>query len=110
MVHVEAFDKKNRKITRLSLSTKISEYVASGAKVLAIGPAEVGSMRCLADRQLGLCIYHPSVGAIAAALTKNREQAPCQESAAAFLRQCASGGNAQRIRTYLQDAITQYEG
>ncbi len=110
VVHVEAFDKKNRKITRLSLSTKISEYVASGAKVLAIGPAEVGSMRCLGDHRLGLCIHKPSVAAIAAALVAEGDPTHYEENAAAFLRHCASGSNARRIQAYVQDAITHHRG
>ena len=105
-MHVEAFDKKNRKITRLSMSTKISEYVASGAQVLAIGPSDVASMRCLADNRLGLCVHNPSVAAIAAALAQ-AEQTTDTENANAFLRSCASGSNARRICTYLQDSIKQ---
>lgn len=107
VVHVEAFDKKNRKITRLSMSTKISEYVASGAQVLAIGPSDVASMRCLADNRLGLCVHNPSVAAIAAALAQAKAQPLDMENANEFLRSCASGSNAQRIRTYLQDSIKQ---
>ena len=106
VVHVEAFDQKNRKITRLSMSTKISEYVASGAQVLAIGPSDVASMRCLADNRLGLCIHNPSVRVIAAALAQ-AEQTTDAENANAFLRNCASGSNARRVRAYVQEAIQQ---
>jgi len=47
VIHVESFDKKNKKITRLSISTKISEYVACGAKIIAIGPKDIASMEFL---------------------------------------------------------------
>ncbi|MFB8544961.1 glycosyltransferase family protein [Enterococcus casseliflavus] len=48
-VHVESFDKKSRIATRLSLSTKISEYLSLGKPILAIGPEEIASMRHLQD-------------------------------------------------------------
>jgi hypothetical protein len=53
LVHVEAFDKKNRHLTRLSISTKIPEYLASGRCILAIGPPNVASIEYLAENDLG---------------------------------------------------------
>lgn len=47
LVHVESFSKKNRRSTRLSLSTKIPEYVSVGRPILAIGPSELASMKFL---------------------------------------------------------------
>ena len=110
VVHVEAFDGKNRKITRLSMSTKISEYVASGAKVLAVGPADVASMRCLSDHRLGLCIHNPSVAGMAAALRTEDSQTDYGANAREFLLHCASESNAQRVRTYVQNAILNHKG
>lgn len=49
LVHVEAFDKKNKKITRLSISTKIPEYMASKRCILAVGPNDVASIIYLRD-------------------------------------------------------------
>jgi len=54
LVHVEAFDRKNRHITRLSVSTKIPEYLASGRCIFAVGPSDVASMEYLADNDLGI--------------------------------------------------------
>ena len=56
LVHVEAFDKKNRHITRLSISTKIPEYLASGRCVFAVGPKDVASMQYLAENDLGVTV------------------------------------------------------
>lgn len=53
-VHVEAFDRQNRHITRLSISTKIPEYMASGRCILAVGPADVASMEYLIEFNLGI--------------------------------------------------------
>lgn len=55
-VHVESFDKKNREITRYSLSTKIPEYMSSGALIIAIGPEDIASMEYIKDERVGICI------------------------------------------------------
>lgn len=56
VVHVEAFDKLNSKITRLSLSTKIPEYMSSGALIVAIGPKDISSMEYLKENEIAYCI------------------------------------------------------
>lgn len=48
-VHVESFDLKSIESTRLSISTKIPEYLSLGKPILAIGPKEVASMKYIAD-------------------------------------------------------------
>ena len=48
-VHVESFDRKSIESTRLSISTKISEYLSLGKAVLAIGPHQIASMEYLKD-------------------------------------------------------------
>ncbi len=52
----ESFDYICRKNTFLSLSTKITEYMAMGKPILAIGPPEIGSMRFLKDNSKAVCI------------------------------------------------------
>jgi glycosyltransferase involved in cell wall biosynthesis len=56
LVHVESMDKENRKLTRLSLSTKIPEYLASGRCILAAGPAEVASIRYIREHDAGMVV------------------------------------------------------
>lgn len=56
LVHVEAFDEHNRKVTRLSVSTKIGEYLGSKRCILAIGPKDVASMEYLKEKKLGITI------------------------------------------------------
>lgn len=46
-VHVESFDQKSIESTRLSISTKIPEYLSLAKPVLAIGPRNVASMEYL---------------------------------------------------------------
>lgn len=56
LVHVESFDKKNKYITRLSVSTKIPEYLVSKRCILAVGPKNVASIRYIEDNDLGVVI------------------------------------------------------
>jgi len=56
LIHVESFEKKYIKGTRLSISTKISEYLGSRRTILAIGPEQVESMKYLKENEVALCI------------------------------------------------------
>ena len=56
LVHVEAFDNANKYITRLSISTKIPEYLASERCIFAVGPKDVASMQYLMDYDLGVTV------------------------------------------------------
>jgi hypothetical protein len=68
LVHVEAFDRKNRHITRLSTSTKIPEYLASGRCIFAVGPNDVSSMQYLAGYDLGVTVMSNNKSKIKLAL------------------------------------------
>ena len=54
LIHVESFDKQMISKTRLSISTKIPEYLASGRVILGVGPNELSSIKYL--NSLG-CTY-----------------------------------------------------
>lgn len=54
LVHVEAFDLKNRLIVRQSFSTKIVDYLKSGRAILAVGPQEVASIKHLKDNNCAM--------------------------------------------------------
>ena len=70
LVHVEAFDKTNRHITRLSISTKIPEYLAAGRCIFAVGPADVASMQYIDEHNLGIAVMSDRKSAIKQALKK----------------------------------------
>ncbi|WML55181.1 hypothetical protein RCG17_11670 [Neobacillus sp. PS3-12] len=53
LVHVESFDRSSKKITCLSVSTKISEYMASANCILAVGPEDVASIEYLLETESG---------------------------------------------------------
>lgn len=56
LVHVESFDKSIRQYTRLSLSTKIPQYLAAGRPILGYGPGELASMKYLDSTSAALVV------------------------------------------------------
>lgn len=54
LLHVESFKRRNICDTKLSLSTKIPEYMSYCKPIIAVGPKEVASMQYLSD--CALCI------------------------------------------------------
>lgn len=56
LLHVESDDACYRSKTRLSVSTKIPEYLFSGRCIIAYGPLEVASMKLLLDNQIACVI------------------------------------------------------
>lgn len=58
LVHVESFDRRSRESTRLSVSTKIPEYLAHAKPVVAVGPEGVASMNTLSGA--ALCVTDPA--------------------------------------------------
>lgn len=56
LLHVESDDVYNRSLTKLSISTKIPEYLLSKNCVLAYGPSEVASIKLLSDNNIGFVI------------------------------------------------------
>lgn len=56
LLHVEGFSKKSRLAVRLSLSTKIVDYLAKGKCVLAVAPNDVASMEYLMCNDAAICV------------------------------------------------------
>lgn len=55
LVHVEScHDPKMRQAIRLSLSTKISQYMMAGRPIIAIGPSELASIQFIRDSNAGV--------------------------------------------------------
>lgn len=51
LVHVESADRSTRNFTRLSLSTKIPQYLAAGRPILSYAPTELASVKHLGRSQ-----------------------------------------------------------
>lgn len=56
LVHAEDFSLKNKLKTRLSLSTKIVDYLSKGKCVFAVGPADVSSIEYLKKNDAALVV------------------------------------------------------
>lgn len=68
LVHVESFDEKSRAYTRLSMSTKIPQYLMAGRCVLAMGPAEGASIRYVSENRVGVAVTEDNIDALRDAL------------------------------------------
>ena len=56
VLHVESFEDRYRRLTKLSVSTKIPEYLVSGACLVAFGPSELASIRLVEKNSLGVTL------------------------------------------------------
>lgn len=56
VLHTEAFDEISKVRTRYSLSTKVAEYLQSGACVLAYGPRDISSIEYLAENNAAVIL------------------------------------------------------
>jgi hypothetical protein len=56
LLHVESFEPRVISKTRLSLSTKIPEYLSSGTCVLAYGPEELASIKLFKNERVGISL------------------------------------------------------
>ncbi len=56
LIQAESDDIVTKSLTRLSVATKIPEYLISGRAILGIGPPEVASMKLLSENNIGLVI------------------------------------------------------
>lgn len=83
VVHVESFGAQMRKLTRLSISTKIPEYLASRRCMFAVGPADVASIRYLFDNAV-------------AAVAKESKQTVIESELSKVI-------NSRELRTYYSD-------
>jgi hypothetical protein len=68
LVHVESFAEATRRLTRLSLSTKIPQYLMAGRCVLAYGPPEAASIRYIADTGAGVAVSTEDMGELTSQL------------------------------------------
>ena len=70
LVHVESFDEDIARFTRLSLSTKLPEYLASGRPLLGIGPQALASMTYIRECGAGLVVTEPGADAMMATVRR----------------------------------------
>lgn len=56
VLHIESFDDKFCNLTKLSVSTKIPEYLVSGSCMIAFGPPQLASIKLISDNEIGICL------------------------------------------------------
>lgn len=56
LVHVESFKKKYIKYFRLSMSTKIAEYMSLGKRILCVGDDSIATVKFIKDNNVGVTI------------------------------------------------------
>lgn len=56
VLFIETFEEKKKNIARLSFSTKITDYLAGGKCVLAIGPADIAPMEYLQENEAAVTV------------------------------------------------------
>lgn len=64
LLHCESFDNSNSKVTRLSISTKIGEYICSNRCILAVGPPDIASIQYLKSNKLAKVITVDNIDGI----------------------------------------------
>jgi glycosyltransferase involved in cell wall biosynthesis len=83
VIHVESFRKSMIDITKFSISTKISEYLAYGKCILSYGPSEVASMNFLHSEKLSIhCNTSKDLKIKLSMIYKHREMLKVHESRA----------------------------
>jgi len=61
LVHAESFLSEDSRFTKLSVSTKIPQYMAAGRPILAIGPSSLSSIQYVEQSQAGLTVTEEGV-------------------------------------------------
>lgn len=74
VVHVESWSNEARRYTRLSISTKVPQYLASGRPILAIGPPELASMRYILETGSGVVLNEDDTCGLRSFLANARER------------------------------------
>lgn len=109
LVHVESFEPAYVAYTRLSLSTKIPQYLAAARPVLGVGPAELASMAYLADAGAGGVVHRPDADRIRAALVPLLDPQVRREAGARGLlwaeRSHAAGSRSRELARLLAEAV-----
>ena len=82
LVHVESFDAVFRRWTRLSLSTKIPQYLMAGKCIFAYGPAEAASMQYLSAAKVGVTVSEEDPEILRAALRQLMRNAEMRQELA----------------------------
>lgn len=68
LIHAESFEPVHANYTRLSVSTKLGQYLMAGRPILAVGPGDQGSIETVKASRAGLVVGSPESAELAAAV------------------------------------------
>lgn len=112
LVHVESFDPAECAFTRLSVSTKLAQYLSSGKVLLGVGPAELASTKLIRDAGAGLVVSQESQAAVDSGVSRIAQDATFRSSCGQRALQFAfahfrKGQVCKRFREKLTEAAWQ---
>lgn len=115
LVHVESFDEESRLLTRLSLSTKIPQYLMAGRCILAYGPPEGASIRYIADSGSGIAVSTEAPDVLYAELEKLIRNPLLRRKYADQARQTAitrhnASSERERFRALISEVVSECTG
>lgn len=112
LVHAESFDERMKKVTRLSVSTKIPEYLSANRLILAVGPEDIASMSYLRDNGAAATVFSPEALDIAEALVGALAGAAYDEilsnATALYNKNHRAETTRERIYAIITEAVEQY--
>ena len=71
LVHVESFDEQVASLTRLSLSTKLYQYMMAGRCLMGFGPESLASMQFIKQSKAGFVVSTNKTSALVDAIREN---------------------------------------
>ncbi len=115
LVHAEGFDPAVADYTRLSFSTKLSQYMMAGRSILMFGPYDVGSARMIRTADGGVTIGCADPTAVQGALRRLFLDASSRQRHGENGRRCAlewfeATTGRQRFRRALTEAFERSRG
>lgn len=110
LIHVESFDEDTIAYARVSVSTKIPQYMAARRPILAYGPGALASMRVIQRAHAGVAVTAQQADALNAAvqllLGNARQREEWAESGYAYARRTyAQSVTSAQLREVLRDAV-----
>lgn len=99
LLHVESFDPEAAAYTRLSVSTKIPQYMAAGRPILGYGPSDLASIRVIERAHAGVVVSAQQPNDLADALQRLVADEPLR-------RQLGQGGRNYGRTHFSQTAAT----
>lgn len=79
LVHIESFDEQDCQYTRLSISTKIPQYMTAAKPILAYGPADVASCKYIGNKQCGVVVGDRDIDSLVVAIRSLVESSDLRE-------------------------------